>query len=62
MAVHLLVGAAGGIGSALARILTDRGDTVVLAGRTAPDLDALGDELDQPRQQLDARRSPAAGR
>lgn len=55
MAVHLLIGAAGGIGSALARQLTDRGDTVVLAGRTAEDLEELGDELDQPTHQLDAR-------
>lgn len=55
MAVHLLIGAAGGIGSALARQLTERGDTVVLAGRTAEDLDALGDELDQPTHPVDAR-------
>jgi len=55
MAVHLIVGAAGGIGSALARLLTSRGDTVVLAGRTSGDLEALGDELDQPWRQLDAR-------
>lgn len=55
MAVHLLIGAAGGIGSALARTLTERGDTVVLAGRTASDLEVLGKELDQPWQALDAR-------
>lgn len=55
MAVHLLIGAAGGIGSALARTLTERGDTVVLAGRTPSDLEVLGKELDQPWQQLDAR-------
>ncbi len=55
MAVHLLIGAAGGIGSALARILTERGDTVVLAGRTASDLEVLAKELDQPWRELDAR-------
>lgn len=55
MAVHLLVGAAGGIGSALARMLTERGDTVVLAGRTASDLEVLAKELDQPWRDLDAR-------
>lgn len=55
MAVHLLIGAAGGIGSALSRTLTERGDTVVLCGRTAEDLEALGDELDQPWRVLDAR-------
>ena len=55
MAVHLLIGAAGGIGSALARILTDRGDTVVLAGRTGSELEVLGKELDQPWRELDAR-------
>ncbi len=55
MAIHLLIGAAGGIGSALARILTERGDTVVLAGRTASDLEVLAKELDQPWRELDAR-------
>lgn len=55
MAVHLLIGAAGGIGSALARMLTQRGDTVVLTGRTASDLDVLGEDLDQPWHELDAR-------
>lgn len=55
MSVHLVVGAAGGIGSALARLLTDRGDTVVLTGRTGADLEVLGKELDQPWRELDAR-------
>ncbi len=54
MAVHLLIGAAGGIGSALARALTGRGDTVVLAGRTASHLEVLAEELDQPWLELDA--------
>ncbi|MFT4744579.1 MAG: NAD(P)-dependent dehydrogenase (short-subunit alcohol dehydrogenase family) [Nitriliruptoraceae bacterium] len=55
MAIHLLVGAAGGIGSALARQLTARGDTVLLAGRTDQPLAALAAELGQPWTALDAR-------
>jgi len=53
--VHLLIGAAGGIGSAVARALTEPGDTVLLTGRTAEPLEQLAAELDQPWQQLDAR-------
>ena len=55
MPVHLLIGAAGGIGSAVARALTEPGDTVLLTGRTAEPLEQLAAELDQPWQQLDAR-------
>ncbi len=54
MAVQLVIGAGGGIGGALARLLADRGDTVVLAGRTAAPVEALADELGQPWHQLDA--------
>lgn len=55
MSVHLLIGAAGGIGGAVARRLSERGDTVVLAGRSAADLQGLGRDLDQPWRALDAR-------
>lgn len=55
MAVHLLVGATGGIGSALARTLSERGDTVVLTGRTASALEELAGDLGQPWRELDAR-------
>ena len=54
MAVQLVIGAGGGIGGALARRLHDRGDTVVLAGRTAGPVEELADELGQPWHQLDA--------
>lgn len=39
--VHLIIGAAGAAGSATVRRLTDAGAHVVLAGRTAADLDEL---------------------
>ena len=54
MAVQLVIGAGGGIGGALARQLAERGDTVVLAGRTAEPVEALADELGMPWHQLDA--------
>jgi NAD(P)-dependent dehydrogenase (short-subunit alcohol dehydrogenase family) len=43
--VFLLTGAAGGIGSELARILVGRGDSVVLFGRRAEPLETLAAEL-----------------
>lgn len=49
-----MIGAGGGIGGALARQLAERGDTVVLAGRTADPVRALAEELDQPWHELDA--------
>lgn len=55
MAVQLVIGAGGGIGSALARILADRGDTVVLAGRSEEPLAAIGDEIGQKYHTVDAR-------
>ena len=43
--VFLLTGAAGGIGSSLARLLVGRGDSVILFGRRADPLAALAAEL-----------------
>jgi len=43
--VHVIVGAAGGIGSATARLLRHQGATVVLAGRRLEPLQALADEI-----------------
>ena len=43
--VHLILGGAGGIGSALARQLTADGARVVLAGRSSGPLEALAAEL-----------------
>ncbi|UDL92992.1 SDR family oxidoreductase [Lichenihabitans sp. PAMC28606] len=49
----LIVGGAGGIGSAIARRLTQRGETVVLIGRDAAKLEAVGQELGVTTRQLD---------
>jgi len=50
----LVVGAAGGIGSAVCRRLVSAGDTVFLAGRSAAALEALGGELGMPFGIVDA--------
>lgn len=44
--VHLILGAAGAVGSALARRLAARGDALVLAGRNSDSLPTLAAELD----------------
>jgi NAD(P)-dependent dehydrogenase (short-subunit alcohol dehydrogenase family) len=49
-----LIGAAGGIGSALARRLQATGYEVILAGRTEASLAALGAELGAPHVTVDA--------
>ncbi|MBE0565913.1 MAG: SDR family oxidoreductase [Krumholzibacteria bacterium] len=53
--VYLILGASGGIGSALARRLATAGADLLLAGRSADKLAALGAELDAPTFVLDAR-------
>lgn len=50
----LIFGATGGIGSALARALVSRGDSVFLAGRDAARLAALGAELSSPHAVVEA--------
>ncbi len=52
---YLLVGATGGMGSALARRLRRDGAALVLAARREEPLAALGQELDAPHHVLDAR-------
>lgn len=52
---YLLVGATGGLGSAVARRLRSEGASLVLAARRPEPLAALGAELDAPHHVLDAR-------
>ena len=54
--VHLILGASGGIGSALCRSLRAQGATVVPAARPSERLDALAAELDAAPRTLDATR------
>lgn len=54
--VHLILGGAGGIGSALARQLVAAGARVLLAGRRAEPLAALGAELGAAHAVADATR------
>lgn len=49
----LIMGANGGIGSALARELTRRNKPVILAGRNIEDLNKLGAELESPAIYVD---------
>ena len=52
----VIIGAAGGIGSALARLLKARGSRLLLIGRDAARLSLLGKELDMPTKAVDAAR------
>ena len=52
--VHVLLGATGGIGSAVARQLADDGAQLVLGARTESDVQALADETDGDAFPLDA--------
>jgi NAD(P)-dependent dehydrogenase (short-subunit alcohol dehydrogenase family) len=52
--VHLIVGATGGIGSALARQLAAQGARLTLAARNTDALHALASELDATAVQIDA--------
>lgn len=53
---HLLFGANGGIGAALARRLRSAGAALTLAGRNEAELAALGTELDSPCVSCDCAR------
>lgn len=61
-AVHLVLGASGGIGSALARRLAARGDRLALAARNAAPLEALAAELEASVHPVDARSIEAVER
>jgi NAD(P)-dependent dehydrogenase (short-subunit alcohol dehydrogenase family) len=52
--VHLILGASGGIGSAVCRRLTASGATVALASRPSERLDELARDLDAPQWEFDA--------
>ena len=52
--VHILLGATGGIGSAVARRLADDGARLVLGARTEADVEALADETGGDAVPLDA--------
>lgn len=54
--VHLILGGGGDTGSALARRLLDRGERVVLAGRSSERLSATARDLDLQPVELDARK------
>lgn len=53
----VIIGAGGGIGSALARRLRKQGSELVLLGRTADKLEALAAELQSEAKVLDASRA-----
>ena len=57
MANFVILGAYGGIGSALARQLTAEGHRILLAGRDADRLQQLGDELQMPTEHAEATDS-----
>jgi 3-oxoacyl-[acyl-carrier protein] reductase len=60
--VTLIIGAAGGIGSATARMLAGRGHRLVLAGRDRAALDALAGEVDAASvHTVDAREIAEVG-
>ncbi len=59
MSTFAIVGAAGGIGSALARRLKTSGHQVLLIGRSAGRLTALGAELESPIAVADATQGEA---
>lgn len=52
---YLIIGAAGGIGTDLSRRLVAAGNRVLLCGRSADPLVALGTELNQPTAVIDAK-------
>lgn len=57
MANFLIIGASGGIGSALCRQLVEHNHNLMLTAQNADRLGALAQELGMPHQTLDARHS-----
>ena len=57
--VHLILGAAGGIGSSVCRQLSDRGARLALAGRDSGRLEALASDLDASVHPVDATSAEA---
>ncbi len=57
MANFVILGGSGGVGSALARTLTGRGDRVLLAGRNTQRLGAIAAELNMPHMAAEATDS-----
>ena len=55
----VIIGAAGGIGSALSRRLKSHGAQLILLGRSAAKLAPLGEELGAQTQALDASKAEA---
>lgn len=55
----LILGATGGIGSALARVCKDEGVSTILAARSQDRLQRLADELDSPAHVVDVRDEAA---
>ena len=55
----VIIGASGGIGSALARRLKSHGAQLILLGRSAEKLAPLGEELGAQTQVLDASKADA---
>ncbi len=55
--VQLVLGATGGVGRAVTRLLHEAGATLVLAGRSGKDLERLAEEMGADAHVLDARRT-----
>ena len=59
MANYVVLGGYGGVGTALARMLAERGDSILLAGRDAARLGVLAGELAMPHVHAEAGDSPS---
>lgn len=61
LGVHLVLGATGGIGEAVTRLLHEAGATLILAGRDGERLERLAQDIGAESHVLDARRSDDVG-
>lgn len=59
--VFVVLGGTGGIGSAVCRELSGKGATVVVAARTAEEVERLSDDIDGHGRTVDARDAGAVG-